>query len=155
MFAPDHATHTESTAHRNSKVQYLLVADETSLAPLEAALALLPLCARGRVFIEVPTGAEVSRVSVPPRMTVTWLSRSGRAGAPGTCTECAPGVAVLRAVRAWAAEMFCNGPDETVFWLAGRFDAVSDLYEDFTGIGFGPDAITTPEAFRLGTRPVS
>lgn len=127
-----------------------MVADESSLAPLEATLALLPLCARGRVFIEVPTVAEMSRVNVPPRMTVAWLPRSVRTGAPGTSTACRPGAAVLRAVRAWSAEMFCDGPDETVFWLAGRYDTVSNLYDDFIEIGFGADAITTPDAFRLG-----
>lgn len=155
MFAPDHASHTETTAHRTSRVQYLLVGDETSLASLEATLTLLPLCARGRVFVEVPTLA-ASTLAVPSRMTVAWLPRSARGGAPGTGTACAPGEAVVRAVRAWTAEMFCDGPDETVFWLSGQYAAVADLYDHLVGrIGFAPDAVTTPAGFRLGSAPRS
>ena len=48
------------TAHHDDRVQYLVVGDESSLAELESELALLPLCARGRVFIEVERPEDVS-----------------------------------------------------------------------------------------------
>ena len=59
MYRPDHATHTASTAHIDDRVQSLVVGDETSLTELEAELALLPLCARGRVFVEVGDASQI------------------------------------------------------------------------------------------------
>ena len=56
-------------ASRRRRVQYLITADEHSLAELEATLATLPLCAVGRVFIEVPETGDISVVSAPARLT--------------------------------------------------------------------------------------
>lgn len=151
MFQPDHTPHPGKETHPDNRAQFLLVADETSLAELEAALAVLPLCARGRVFVEVPAARDMSVLAVPPRMTVTWLPRSARGGAPGTGTDCAPGEAVTRAVRAWAAEMLCDGPDETQVWLSGDYRGVCELHDLLVGgIGLTPGRVTTPAAYRLG-----
>ncbi|HWU27838.1 MAG TPA: phage tail protein, partial [Microbacterium sp.] len=54
-------------ASRRPQVQHLITADENSLAELEVLLATLPLCAVGRVFIEVADQDDVSVVSAPPR----------------------------------------------------------------------------------------
>lgn len=121
-------------AARGAGHVYLLTADENSIAELEAAVQALPYCARGRVFIEVPSQAEVSRVDVPSRMTVTWLTRSSRSGAPGTGAACATGDALSRAVTAWAGEMLCEdaGGDEPHVWLGGDYRGVSAIHEYLT-----------------------
>ncbi len=150
MFQPDHAQHTGETVHHDDRVQYLVAGDETSLAEVEAELALLPLCARGRVFIEVPSPEDVSVLNVPVRMTVSWLTRSTRAGRPGTAEGCAPGEALARAVRGWAAEMLCDGPGATRALLSGDYRGVSEAYEYLVHeIGMADGSVTTPAAFGL------
>ena len=152
MYRPDHAKHTESTAHHDDRVQYLVVGDESSLAELESELALLPLCARGRVFVEVDRPEDVSVLSTPLRLTVTWLPRANRGGAPGTGETCPRGQAGLRAVKAWTAEMLCDGPGETHAILAGGYALVADVYDHLVDeIGMRPDAVSAPAAFRLRT----
>ncbi len=152
MYRPDHAKHTESTAHQDDRVQYLVVGDESSLAELESELALLPLCARGRVFVEVDRPEDFSLLSTPIRMTVTLLARSHRGGAPGTGRTCPRGQAGLRAVKAWTAEMLCDGPGETHAILAGGYALVADVYDHLVDeIGMRPDAVSAPAAFRLRT----
>jgi len=143
MHRPDHATHTASTAHLDDRVQYLVVGDETSLAQLEAELALLPLCARGRVFVEVEDVPPAAPLAAPLRMTVTWLARSRRSGRPGTGERCARGEAASRAVRAWCDEMLCDGPGATRAILTGGPALVADLSGHLTRVvGMHPDAVT-------------
>ncbi|HEY5223713.1 MAG TPA: SIP domain-containing protein [Microbacteriaceae bacterium] len=150
MIEPDHATHTSRTAHHDDRAQYLVIGDETSLAQLQSGLALLPLCARGRVFVEVGTPQDEFILGVPLRMTVTWLPRSARAGRPGTATHCAPGEAVARAVRAWTAEMLCDGPGSTHAILTGDYRAVAGIYEHLVeDVAMPVSSIATPSAFGL------
>jgi len=138
-------------ARRSTKAQHLIVADEGSLAELEAALATLPLCATGRVFIEVPDAASISTVAVPPRMTVTWLPRASRSGAPGTGRRCAPGTAAARAAIAWSDEMLCDGAGEhTTVTLLGGFLGTADIAEHLAErLGMDPARITGLERFGL------
>src|SRR5690349_11165126 len=100
---PHKTAHNASAcrASRHSRVQHLITADETSLAELEALLATLPLCSTGRVFIEIPDESWRGEIVVPARMTLTWLDRSRRSGAPGTGRGCSAGQALARAVTAW------------------------------------------------------
>ncbi|TAM67540.1 MAG: hypothetical protein EPN48_12930 [Microbacteriaceae bacterium] len=150
MIQPDHATHTSRTVHRDDRAQYLVVADETSLTQLRSELALLPLCARGRVFIEVAAPEDEFVLDVPLRMTVTWLPRSTRTGRPGTATRCAPGEAVRRAVTAWTAEMLCDGPGSTTAILTGDYRAVAGIYEHLVeDVAMPVSSIATPSMFRL------
>ncbi|WP_249776516.1 SIP domain-containing protein [Leifsonia sp. C5G2] len=143
MHRPDHATHTASTAHLDDRVQYLVVGDETSLGALEAELALLPLCARGRVFVEVADASQIVPLASPLRMTVTWLPRSRRSGRPGTGEQCAPGEAAVRAVRAWCDEMLCDGPGATRAVVAGGFTLAADVREHLAEVvGMPDDALT-------------
>lgn len=145
MYRPDHATHTSSTAHLDDRVQYLAVGDETSLTELEAELALLPLCARGRVFVEVEDASQIGTLATPLRMTVTWLARSRRSGRPGTGERCARGEAATRAVRAWCDEMLCDGPGATHAIVTGGFDLLEDVREHLTRtVGMTADAVTVP-----------
>lgn len=136
---------------RAMKAQHLIVADEGSLAELEAVLVMLPLCATGRVFIEVPDEDSVSVVAVPPRMTVTWLPRASRAGAPRGGRRRAPGTAAARAAIAWADEMLCDGAeDHTAVTLLGGFLGTADIAEHLTErLGVDPERITAPERFGL------
>jgi NADPH-dependent ferric siderophore reductase len=146
----DHATHTGATAHLDDRVQYLVAGDETSLVELETELALLPLCARGRVFVEVQSADQIVALNAPMRMTVTWLPRGARSGRPGTAEPCEPGEALSRAVTAWTAEMLCDGPGATTAILRGRYGAVAELHEHLRdAIGMSAEAITAPSEFRL------
>ncbi len=138
-------------APRHARVQHLVTADESSLAELEAVLATLPLCSTGRVFVEVPDASWIGEIAAPPRMTVTWLDRSRRTGAPGSGRACVPGEAVARAVRAWAGEML--GSDEgsqTRVILLGGYLGTAEIVDDLVERrGFARDAIQAPARFGL------
>lgn len=150
MYRPEHSAHTGQTAHSGDRVQFIVTADETSLAELQSELSLLPLCAKGRVFVEIPQPSDAFPLQVPMRMTVAWLPRSTRGGRPGTGERCAPGQALGRAVRAWSAEMLCEGPGDTQAILTGDYRAVSAVYEVLTGSGgMSHERVTAPARFAL------
>jgi hypothetical protein len=129
---------------------HLVTADEHSLADLEVFLATLPLCATGRVFIEVPDSSDIGVVQVPPRMTVTWLARSERSGAPGSGRSCAVGAAVARATCAWADEMLCDDGIPTRIALLGGYLGTADIVDHLVGaLGVPVSAIQVPERFGL------
>ncbi|WP_203135872.1 SIP domain-containing protein [Microbacterium sp. JZ31] len=137
-------------AQRHTRVQHLVTADEQSLVDLEMLLSTLPICAMGRVFIEVPDASWISHVAAPPRMVVTWLDRSARSGAPGTGRSCAPGAALTRAVTAWADEMMCDEGDQTRVDLLGGYLGTADIADHLTErLGVAPERIGTPERFGL------
>lgn len=129
---------------------YLVTADENSLAELEAFLVTLPLCASGRIFIEVPDASDISVIAAPARMTVTWLARSSRSGAPGTGRSCAPGAAIARATCAWADEMLCDGANPTHVALLGGYLGTADIVEHLTSaLDVPASTIYAPERFGL------
>jgi hypothetical protein len=117
---------------QRTRVQYLVAADESSLDELRTSVAELPLCATGRVFVEVPDASWIVALEVPSRMTVTWLDRSLRSGAPGTGRACAAGQALSRAVTAWADEMMCADGDVTNVVLLGGFLGTADIVDHLT-----------------------
>lgn len=132
------------------RAHYLVTADENSLAELEAFLVTLPLCASGRIFIEVPDANDVRVVEAPARMTVTWLPRSSRSGAPGSGRSCTPGEAVARATCAWADEMLCDGENSTHVTLLGGYLGTADIVEHLTNaLGIPAATIHAPERFGL------
>ncbi|MFD5225098.1 SIP domain-containing protein [Microbacterium sp. NPDC058342] len=135
-------------ASRRPQVQHLITADENSLAELEALLATLPLCAVGRVFVEVPEPGDAGVVIAPPRMTVTWLSRTTRAG-----IRRASGEALTRAANAWADEMLCEETDpvlRTEATLLGGYVSTADIVEHLTERhGVAADAIHAPARYGL------
>lgn len=136
------------------RVLHLVAGDLDSLSDMELLLATLPLCATGRVFIEVPDAADVSTISAPPRMTVTWLVRAQRSGRPGTGEACAPGQALTRAVRGWSQEMLCPEMSEHSLgtphvWLSANFDAVADCRDTLVDLGVAAEEIQTPSRFGL------
>ncbi|MFK4760575.1 SIP domain-containing protein [Microbacterium sp. ZW T5_45] len=129
---------------------HLVTADEKSLLELETFLATLPLCASGRIFIEVADESEITLVQAPGRMTVTWLDRSRRSGAPGSGRACAPGQALSRATCAWADEMLCDDDDETRITLLGGFLGTADIVDHLTSArGVDASRIYAPERFGL------
>lgn len=132
------------------RAHHLVTADENSLLELETFLATLPLCASGRIFIEVPDAADIGVIEAPARMTVTWLARSTRSGAPGTGRACAPGTALARATCAWADEMMCDDEVPTQVTLLGGYLGTADIVEHLTGALEVPAAsISAPERFGL------
>ncbi|MDT0115684.1 SIP domain-containing protein [Microbacterium sp. PRF11] len=139
-------------ASRHTRVQHLITADETSLAELETLLATLPICSTGRVFIEVPDATWIGPVAAPARMTLTWLDRSRRGGAPGTGRACAPGQALVRAVSGWAGEMLCCDDDATRIVLLGGYLGTAEIVDELVSRhGVDAQAIHTPERFGLAT----
>ncbi len=136
---------------RHTRVQHLITADESSFAELEAALATLPICSTGRVFVEIPDASWQADITVPTRMVLTWLDRSQRSGAPGTSRGCAAGDALARAVTAWADEMLCAEDDETRITLLGGYLGTADIVDHLTGMGIAATAIHTPEQYGLAT----
>lgn len=129
---------------------HLVTADENSLTELEVFLSTLPLCASGRVFIEVADASDIGTVDAPARMTVTWLARSSRSGAAGTGRSCAPGTALARAASAWADEMLCDSERPTHVTLLGGFLGTADIVEHLTGTLDVPSSrIHTPDRFGL------
>jgi Siderophore-interacting protein len=138
-------------ASRHTRVQHLITADESSLAELEAALATLPICSTGRVFIEIPDASWQGAIVAPSRMVVTWLDRSQRSGAPGTSRGCATGEALARAVTAWADEMLCTEDDATRIHLLGGYLGTADIVDHLTTMGIDATAIHTPARYGLAT----
>lgn len=129
---------------------HLVTADETSLAELEVFLTTLPLCASGRIFIEVPQKSDIGVVSAPARMTVTWLVRAERTGDPGTGRACAPGQALARATCAWADEMLCDDEIQTHVTLLGGYLGTADIADHLTErLGVARERIGAPERFGL------
>lgn len=135
-----HSRHTTATAHYDDRVLFLIVADETSLGAVQTELALLPLCARGRAFIEVESDEQIIPLNAPPRMTITWLSRARRSGRPGTSEPCRHSQAALRAVRAWSTEMFVDGSGCAQAALFGSWELVTEVKEYLTQTSGMPEA---------------
>lgn len=137
---------------RHTRVQHLVTADETSLVELETLLATLPICSTGRVFIEVPDESWIGSIAAPARMTLTWLARSRRGGAPGTGRGCAAGEALSRAVSGWAGEMLCCDDDATRVILLGGYLGTAEIVDELVARhGVDAQAIHTPERFGLAT----
>ncbi len=129
---------------------HLVAADENSLLDLELFLTTLPLCASGRIFIEVPTVDDIRPIDAPGRMTVTWLARADRSGAPGSGRLCAPGQALARATCAWADEMLCEGMGETTVTLLGGYLGTADIVDHLmTDLALDAASIRVPERFGL------
>ncbi|RRS01969.1 siderophore-interacting protein [Glycomyces terrestris] len=59
--------------------ELLIAGDETAAPAIAAILEHLPVTASGRVFIEVPTAADVLEVDAPADVAVHWLPREGAA----------------------------------------------------------------------------
>lgn len=143
------STRAERRAARR-RAHHLVTADERSLLELETFLATLPLCASGRIFVEVPTVADIGVIDAPGRMTVTWLAREQRSGAPGTGRSCAPGEALARATCAWADEMLCDDEFETHITLLGGYLGTADIVDHLTtALEIEPAQIRVPERFGL------
>lgn len=137
-------------AARRSRTPVVIAADEASLGELEAVLATLPLCAAGRVFIEVPGAEAIVALEAPRRMSITWLDRSTRSGDPGTSQACPRGRALVRAVTAWADEMLCEGADPTRVILLGGYLATAEIHEHLVERRGVPAAsVHTPPAYGL------
>lgn len=131
------------------RAHHLVTADEHSLVELETFLATLPLCATGRVFIEVPDVSDIGVIDAPARMTVTWLARSSRSGEPGSGRSCARGAALSRATCAWADEMLCD-EQPTHITLLGGYLGTADIVDHLTGtLNVPASAIHAPERFNL------
>jgi NADPH-dependent ferric siderophore reductase len=70
----------------------LLGAVESDIPVVETVLATLPARARGQVFIEVESAADIRDLVAPGRVCVTWLRRDR-------------GQSLREAVDAWLGEM--------------------------------------------------
>ena len=84
--------------------QILLAGDETAAPAICSIVEGLPADARGQVFIEVESEADILPLRSPGRITVSWLPRDRRSRAEH-------GAALSRAVRAWISEMIAPADD--------------------------------------------
>jgi NADPH-dependent ferric siderophore reductase len=91
----------------------LLAGDETAAPAICRILESLPKKARGQVFIEVPTTADILPVAGPGGVTVCWLARDARPSLDR-------GAILDRAVRAWVSEMMPTGRVESADGTVGR-----------------------------------
>ncbi|GAA2223082.1 SIP domain-containing protein [Herbiconiux moechotypicola] len=96
---------SESAALAQATGRVLLAGTENDLDEMRAIIATLGDRARGQVFVEVPSAADIDPIATPERVTVTWLARDVRTGEMGSGLACAPGQALGRAVSAWVGEM--------------------------------------------------
>lgn len=88
----------------------LVAGTERDLPLIEALLTTLPAKARGRVFVEVGSVAEVRMLPAPGRVCVTWLVRDR-------------GQSLRRSVDAWLAEMLPVDAEQqhrVYAWVAGE-----------------------------------
>lgn len=136
---------------RATRAQYVLAADSSSIAELQTAITTLPVCATGRIFIEVAGASEIFVMPAPARMTVTWLDRSRRSGAPGTSRACAQGEALTRAVTAWADEMLCEESiAKTQAHVMAGYIAAADIVEHLTEkAGMPVERVFAPQQYGL------
>ncbi|GAA4665645.1 siderophore-interacting protein [Frondihabitans cladoniiphilus] len=77
----------------------LLAGDETAVPAISAILEQLPGDARGCVFLEVPSDADVLPIGAPDGVDVHWLPRASHALAGGA----AHGEPLIQAVRDWTS----------------------------------------------------
>jgi NADPH-dependent ferric siderophore reductase len=117
-----------------SALRVFFAGDSSSIDDIQTMLEVLPICARGQVFIEVADAAEIVPVDAPGRVTVSWLDRSRRTGRPGTGERCVPGMALERAARAWLGEFFVDRDalveSDYVIWIGGSAGFAYDLRHD-------------------------
>lgn len=88
----------------------LLAGDESSLETIRLILATLPATARGQVFVEVATDADVETLDAPGRFAVCWLVRDR-------------GQSLARSLDAWLAEMLpvsAFGLSTVYAWIASQ-----------------------------------
>ncbi|WGD36896.1 SIP domain-containing protein [Lysinibacter sp. HNR] len=123
--------------------QYLIVGDENSLTQVEWGIATLPLCASGRIFIEVERSEQIVHLDVPARMVVTWLVRQH----PHITS--AAGDKTARAVSAWASEMICDDAPRVQAWLMGDDNLVSRLRDTLSRNCTSEIAIMSGSVFSL------
>lgn len=62
---------------------YLFAGDEAALPAIAAAIESLPPEARGLVFLEVDSDADIQPLTVPDALQVTWLRREGAPAGSG------------------------------------------------------------------------
>lgn len=121
-----------------SAIRIFFAGDSSAIDDIQTMLEVLPICARGQVFIEVGDSSEIVPVEGPGRVTITWLDRSRRSGRPGTGERCAPGTALDRAARAWLGEFFVDRDalvsSDYVFWIGGGEGFAYDLRHDLADL---------------------
>ncbi|MFC4223075.1 SIP domain-containing protein [Lysinibacter cavernae] len=123
-------------AHRTRVLDlphYLIAGDESSLSEVELGIATLPLCAKGRIFVEVESADQIVLLDAPPRMVVSWFVRESASGALSL-----PGEKISRAAAAWASEMLVEDHATGVTpgvqaWLVGSertMDGIREVLSD-------------------------
>jgi NADPH-dependent ferric siderophore reductase len=108
---PAPETITAAIAWKPSATDRLLIAgDEAALPAIETLVATLPATARGQVFVEVGSEADVAPLATPGRVMVCWLIRDR-------------GQSLHRSVDAWLSEMLpvdWRAEHSVYAWIAGE-----------------------------------
>lgn len=109
--------------HPGNATRILLAGDETAVPAICAILESLPKKAKGQVFLEVPTQADILPVNSPGGVTVCWLARDIR-------PTMERGSVLDRAVRAWVSEMMPAGRSDEDLALARQADELPSVDVD-------------------------
>lgn len=140
------AAGSTARSRRRSRVQapaHMITADENSLLEAQLYVATLPMCASGRVFVEVASADQVGTLDAPSRMTVTWLVRERRG------LTRAKGEQVSRAALAWLSEMAEDAAGRPKPVLLGGYLGTAEIAEQLVArFGYSRDEIVAPEAFK-------
>ncbi len=132
-------------SRRRARVQtpaHVVTADEHSMLDAQLFLATLPMCARGRVFVEVATPEQIGQLDAPSRMTVTWLVRERRGATR------AKGELVSRAALAWLSEMGEDEAGKPNAVLLGGYLGTAEIAEQLVArFGYDRTDIQAPTAF--------
>lgn len=137
---------TTARSRRRARQQapaHMITADETSLLEAQLYLATLPVCASGRVFVEVASADQVGTLDAPSRMTVTWLVRERRG-----CTR-AKGEQVSRAALAWLSEMADDTAGRPHAVLLGGYLGTAEIADQLVSrFGYDRAEIVASESFK-------
>jgi NADPH-dependent ferric siderophore reductase len=110
--------------HAPEGAQILIAGDETAAPAIAAILEDLPITARGKAFIEVPTAADVLELDAPEDFSVVWLPREGAVWGE----QLIPAVTeAARAMDFARTEQFEENEDEMI-WEAPEAIAAADAY---------------------------
>jgi NADPH-dependent ferric siderophore reductase len=126
ILSPMRVLMTEAGAMPTAAGRVLLAGDSSIIPAIRGLIETLPDNARGQIFVEVQTAADITPLETPERITVSWLARDVRGSAPGQ--------ALGQAVRAWVGEMTTGDVivdgSELCVWLGGEAARLEDLRSD-------------------------
>ncbi|HEX2145117.1 MAG TPA: siderophore-interacting protein [Glycomyces sp.] len=116
--------------HAPEGAELLIAGDETAAPAISAILEDLPITARGKAFIEVPTAADVLALDAPEEVDVVWLPREGAVWGDRlipAVTEAARGMDFAKTEQ-FDGVTGVDAVEDEMIWEAPQEVAASDAY---------------------------